>query len=324
MEELEVRHDNLPATLPELSQFVLIGREKLASVKAEIRAIQKVGLAKEVLEQKRAEAQEIAELVTLSEVQLGRMLKEIPKTSGGTNQYNKDEKSTKVEKSKMETTKELGFNRRQVSEFQRMADHEDIVHAAIAEAKENDDVVSRRAVMKKIEEVKKPHVSFNSGNNEWYTPEYIITAARIAMGSIDMDIASSDMAQQIVQAKEYYTAETNGLDKPLHGNIWLNPPYSSDLVDKFISKMVDERDNYDQAVVLVNNATETEWFERLISIASAVCFPRSRVRFYMPEGKTGAPLQGQAIIYIGTNVKAFDCAFASIGWRGVQLAVRTD
>lgn len=157
MEELEVRHDNLPATLPELSQFVLIGREKLASVKAEIRAIQKVGLAKEVLEQKRAEAQEIAELVTLSEVQLGRMLKEIPKTSGGTNQYNKEEKSTKVEKSKMETTKELGFNRRQVSEFQRMADHEDIVHAAIAEAKENDDVVSRRAVMKKIaESIPKP------------------------------------------------------------------------------------------------------------------------------------------------------------------------
>ena len=324
MGELEVRHDNLPATLPELSQFVLIGREKLASVKAEIRAIQKVGLAKEVLEQKRAEAQEIAELVTLSEVQLGRMLKEIPKATPNNNAFHENRPDTNFVKPKAEAVKELGFTRDQVSQFQRMADHEDIVHAAIAEAKENDDVVSRRAVMKKIEEVKKPHVSFNSGNNEWYTPEYIITAARIAMGSIDMDIASSDMAQQIVQAKEYYTAETNGLDKPLHGNIWLNPPYSSDLVDKFISKMVDERDNYDQAVVLVNNATETEWFERLISIASAVCFPRSRVRFYMPEGKTGAPLQGQAIIYIGTNVKAFDCAFASIGWRGVQLAVRTD
>ena len=157
MNELEVRHDNLPSTLPELSQFVLIGREKLASVRAEIRAIQKVGLAKEVLEQKRAEAQEIAELVTLSEVQLGRMLKEIPKTSGGTNQYNKEENSIKVEKSKMETTKELGFTRHQVSEFQRMADHEDVVHAAIAEAKENDDIVSRSAVMKKIaESIPKP------------------------------------------------------------------------------------------------------------------------------------------------------------------------
>lgn len=159
MNELEVRHDNLPSTLPELSQFVLIGREKLASVRAEIRAIQKVGLAKEVLEQKRAEAQEIAELVTLSEVQLGRMLKEIPTSSGGDRRSDdfKNHDTVKFEKSKAETVKELGFNRQQVSQFQRMADHEDVVHAAIAEAKENDDIVSRSAVMKKIaESIPKP------------------------------------------------------------------------------------------------------------------------------------------------------------------------
>lgn len=157
MGELEVRHDNLPATLPELSQFVLIGREKLASVRAEIRAIQKVGLAKEVLEQKRAEAQEIAELVTLSEVQLGRMLKEIPKATPNNNAFHENRPDTNFVKPKAEAVKELGFTRDQVSQFQRMADHEDIVHAAIAEAKENDDVVSRRAVMKKIaESIPKP------------------------------------------------------------------------------------------------------------------------------------------------------------------------
>lgn len=157
MNELEVRHDNLPSTLPELSQFVLIGREKLASVRAEIRAIQKVGLAKEVLEQKRAEAQEIAELVTLSEVQLGRMLKEIPKSDGGRPQKNSSSASDEFLKTKSETIAELGFNRQQVSQFQRMADHEDVVHAAIAEAKENDDIVSRSAVMKKIaESIPKP------------------------------------------------------------------------------------------------------------------------------------------------------------------------
>lgn len=147
MNELTVRQESLPVTLPELANFVLIGREKLASVRAEIRAIQKVGLAKEVLEQKRAEAQEIAELVTLSEVKIGAMLKEIPKASA--NQY-KSANSSSDEKAKSEAVKELGFNRQQVSQFQRMASHEDIVHEAIAEAKENDDIVSRAAVLKKI------------------------------------------------------------------------------------------------------------------------------------------------------------------------------
>lgn len=154
-EELTIRQERLPATLPELANFVLIGREKLASVRAEIRAIQKVGLAKEVLEQKRAEAQEIAELVTLSEVKIGAMLKEIPKATKGTgsNQYQKSENAEIIPKdkiSKAETTKELGFTPKQVSQFQRMATHEDIVHEAIAEAKENDDIVSRAAVLKKI------------------------------------------------------------------------------------------------------------------------------------------------------------------------------
>ena len=174
-----------------------------------------------------------------------------------------------------------------------------------------------------IAEVKsKPHVAFNSGNNEWYTPKEIIEAARKAMGSIDIDPASSDVANEVVKAAEYYTAETDGLDKPLHGNVWMNPPYASDLIGKFIQKIVSERNSYKQAIVLVNNATETEWFNSLISVASAVCFPRSRVKFYMPDGKTGSPLQGQAIVYIGDSMSNFLNNFSAIGWIGLVYGVQ--
>ena len=169
-----------------------------------------------------------------------------------------------------------------------------------------------KAIVQEV--LKRPHVSFNSGNNEWYTPAELIEAARSAMGSIDLDPASNDIAQKVVKARKYYTAETNGLDKTWTGNVWMNPPYASDLIGKFVDKMVSERKNYDQAVILVNNATETEWFNRLISIADAVCFPKSRVKFYMPDGKTGAPLQGQAVLYIGDNSEKFFEAFRKIGW----------
>lgn len=161
---------------------------------------------------------------------------------------------------------------------------------------------------------KRPHVSFNSGNNEWYTPIDYIEAARDVMGSIDFDPASSEIANETVKAKEYYTAETNGLDKAWHGNVWMNPPYASDLIGKFIDKLIEELPNIEQAMVLVNNATETEWFNKLIPQASAVCFPRSRVKFYMPDGKTGAPLQGQAIIYFGIHYDKFINVFSQKGW----------
>ena len=134
------------------------------------------------------------------------------------------------------------------------------------------------------------------------------------MGSIDLDPATSDIANETVCAKEIYTLETNGLSHSWSGNVWLNPPYSSELIMQFTDKLIRELENIEQAIVLVNNATETEWFSKLIMRASCVCFPRSRVKFYMPDGKIGAPLQGQAILYFGQNVTGFIKEFQVKGW----------
>lgn len=184
---------------------------------------------------------------------------------------------------------------------------------------ETEETNTPKAVIQEV--LKRPHVSFNSGNNEWYTPAEFIEAAREAMGNIDVDPASNDIAQEVVKAGTYYTAETNGLDKTWTGNVWMNPPYASELIGKFIDKLVTERQNYKQAIVLVNNATETEWFNKIISIATVVCFPKSRVKFYMPDGKTGAPLQGQAVIYIGENKQNFINAFSNLGWCAVIYGI---
>ena len=315
MNELTVTHGNLPATLPELSKFALIGREKLASVRAEIRAIKKVGLANEVLKQKKAEAQEIAALVTLSEMRIGSMLKEIPKATPNNNPHHQIRSGAELVKPKSEVIAEIGLRQDTAERFQKMAEHEDVVMEAIAEAEEHDEIITRSAVLKKIDEAThKPHVANNSGNNEWYTPMEYIEAAREAMGSIDLDPATSEFANKTVKATTYYTAETNGLDKTWSGNVWLNPPYSADLVGRFIDKLVSERGNYEQAIVLVNNATETEWFSKLVLHASAVCFTRGRVRYYKKDGTKGAPLQGQALVYIGDNPERFVMAFDGLGW----------
>lgn len=166
-----------------------------------------------------------------------------------------------------------------------------------------------------VREVKnRPHVANNSGNNEWYTPSEYIEAAREVMGTIDTDPASSEVANQTVKASTYYTAETNGLEHDWTGNVWMNPPYASDLIGKFADKLLEQRTSYAQAIVLVNNATETEWFAKIASISSAVCFPRGRVKFYSPDGKIGAPLQGQAIAYIGDDTDSFVDGFSQFGW----------
>lgn len=52
---------------------------------------------------------------------IGEILLSIPKQSGGVNQYNKEENSERLEKSKAEVTQEMGYTRHEVSDYQRMA-----------------------------------------------------------------------------------------------------------------------------------------------------------------------------------------------------------
>lgn len=164
------------------------------------------------------------------------------------------------------------------------------------------------------EAVKKAHVAQNSGNNEWYTPASFIEAARAVMGGFDLDPASSEIANRTVQADRIFTQEDDGIkqDWPL-GRIWMNPPYAQPLMGQFADKFAAEVRKGSEGVVLVNNATETAWFQTIAAECSAICFPKTRIRFLDPEGNPGAPLQGQAIIYCGPDADAFKEAFAAFG-----------
>jgi ParB family chromosome partitioning protein len=162
----------------------------------------------------------------------------------------------------------------------------------------------------------KPHVSHNSGNNEWYTPPEYIAAAREVMGGIDLDPASSEIANRIVQAETYYTEQNSGLLHDWHGRVWMNPPYAAKLIGMFADKLAKHAKTGDvtAACVLVNNATETGWFNVLLDVSACVCLLRSRVKFIDTEGKpSGAPLQGQVILYVGHDVEAFGRVFSTFG-----------
>ena len=167
-----------------------------------------------------------------------------------------------------------------------------------------------------VEETKKHvHVAQNSGENEWYTPAQFIESARLVMGSIDTDPASSPIANATVKAARFFTKDEDGLKQKWEGNVWMNPPYAQPLMSQFAEAISEKFEicEIQQAIILVNNATETQWFQRMASVASAVCFPKSRVKFLDPNGKPGAPLQGQAIIYMGDNRRVFRDEFRKYG-----------
>lgn len=155
-----------------------------------------------------------------------------------------------------------------------------------------------------------------TGENEWYTPAEHIEMARTVLGSIDLDPASSEIANRAVQAGQFFSEADNGLDKPWAGNVWLNPPYAQPAIAHFADKMVVEwgRGEVTGAIVLTHNYTDTAWFQKLAKAATAVCFTRGRVRFVSPEGELAAPTQGQAFFYFGQDVDIFADVFGEVGF----------
>ena len=154
MKEVTVSSANLPGNIEDLSKFVLIGREQLNAVRAAIRAIEKVGTAREVAEQKRKEAQQLAEAVIDAEVRIGELMREIPAEPGARTDIEPRHPGV-TRLTKTERLEEQGFNRNQANQFEQMSKHPEAVAAAKAEAREADEIVTRSAVLDKIKEEKK-------------------------------------------------------------------------------------------------------------------------------------------------------------------------
>lgn len=161
-------------------------------------------------------------------------------------------------------------------------------------------------------------VTKNSVENEWYTPAIYIEAARRVLDGIDLDPASSEVAQETVQAERYYTAADDGLSKSWSGSVWLNPPYERDLIGQFTEKLheslASQGGAVTEAILLTNNSTEVAWFQDIVPLADAICFVRGRISFNDVSGQPkNKPLQGQVFMYFGPSPGLFIEEFSQFG-----------
>lgn len=259
--ELSKSTVQLPDTIEDLTRFALIGREKLIAVRAEIRAIEKVGLAKEVHEQKLREAQEIAEAVLDAEQRMGELLKAIPKQTA--NQYT-SANSTRTEKAKSDITSDLGITKDQVSQFQRLADNPSIVNRAKQEARDRGEVISRTAVLRQIaaETAQKPANKPKSDVVEAKLRHDAIKQADI----VSMDEIRQDRTDRRTIAFEFYRDLLNVTHKAITAAIWNSP----DDIDDLMEIIPDDRwphfcEQIEKTVYLLNRikVRRAEWKEKV-------------------------------------------------------------
>lgn len=159
MNDLEVcRSAGPPATIEDLTKFLLIAPEKATAMRAEIRAIKKAGLAAEVYEQKIKEQRILAEMILDASVLMGEMAKGIRKASGGDRRSEnfKNDSAVVFETGranpiktggKKATVEGLGFSPKQMERFETLAANKDLVEQEKAQAREEGRMPTRTRVI---------------------------------------------------------------------------------------------------------------------------------------------------------------------------------
>jgi hypothetical protein len=115
------------------AEIVLIGREKLTAVRAYIKAIDKVGIAKGVRGQKMEEAQMLAGALLDAEARIGELLPKAERLG-----------STRGTKWLPE-----GITKKQSHFFQTLADNKDVIEEVKADAEIEEDLPTRMEVLRR-------------------------------------------------------------------------------------------------------------------------------------------------------------------------------
>ncbi len=162
-------------------------------------------------------------------------------------------------------------------------------------------------------------VHFTSASPEWYTPPVVLERAIACLGAIDLDPCANP--SRTVPARSHFTETEDGLSRPWHGRVFMNPPYGRQ-IGRWIEKLVEEFElgHVTQALALVPARTDTAWFRRLS--AFPVAFWRGRVSFVGSDGARNPAPFPSAVVALGVSADVFAAAFKSVA--DVYVPVEND
>lgn len=158
------------------------------------------------------------------------------------------------------------------------------------------------------------HINGDSGSDEYFTPLEIVNAARSVMGGIDLDPATSPLANERVKASRIFTLNEDGLNQPWRGCVWLNHPFGKKTNKPWVAKLLAEYEagRVREAVCICFASTSEQWFRPLLAFPQ--CFIHQRTNYFLPDGtlKKGVT-KGSVVTYFGPNIQNFAREFSKIG-----------
>lgn len=165
-------------------------------------------------------------------------------------------------------------------------------------------------------------INQTSGEQEYFTPMSIVVAAERVMGSIDLDPASCELANQRIHAGKFFTKKEDGLSKEWFKNVFINHPFGRKENPLWVRKMVYEynRMEVNTIICITFAATSEEWFQPLMEFQQ--CFLTPRTNFYLPDGtlKRGVS-KGSVVTYMGPSLDRFATEFKAMGTIKIRYGI---
>jgi hypothetical protein len=155
------------------------------------------------------------------------------------------------------------------------------------------------------------------------------------MGGIDLDPASSELANEIVKAEVWIGDKANGLTFQWYGRVFLNPPYgktgnksnqevwSQKLLYEYCGGIVTE------AVLLTKTVPGYGWWDWMfLNWPGPLCITKGRIAFFKPEwikfingrvvvvppaGQDHRSKAASSFWYLGPNAGRFKAIFSEFG-----------
>jgi hypothetical protein len=133
--------------------------------------------------------------------------------------------------------------------------------------------------------------------DDWYTPLEIFKALGL---TFDLDPCSPGEGHW-VPARAIYTKDDDGLSRPWHGTVFMNPPFGGRFghvpwLDKFLKHC--------DGIAIVRAYTSSSWWHDHMYRAEAILFPRGKTKFVRPDGRIGrAPGHGIVLVAMGDKCR---------------------
>jgi len=149
--------------------------------------------------------------------------------------------------------------------------------------------------------------------DERYSPGWLVEMARVVLGAIDLDPASSALADQTVKAATFYTKRQDGLKHEWRGRVWLNFPWSYGFAP-WASKFAEEWATGRMTAGCILSPGEMCWCIPQLPPGGMLWFPWKRPEFYDPTRKKWVGTRYPTwLAYYGPNTQKFAEVFGEYG-----------